>query len=206
MPCCRGDAAERRRDRPGFAGIESHVLRHPHVKLPKRTPVRTQGAVDGRRPPPFRVSQRRNSHRVPLPAAEYCHHGFLLLQDGRECIADALGLRAVDHSSKKVGEPFILNAGDDVLPAIRSEHGISDLGLLVRRKRPAADSQEVIGIRLGLDLLQTIHRTDEFNEIVDSTISLLGEEFRILTRPLQLVQNRMLRFFTGVVQEHVLIQ
>ena len=77
-----------------------------------------------------------------------------------------------DEASKHVAEPT-LHARTDVLPTVRAQHPCSDVLRLIAAERPSADTQEILSVRLRLALQDPIDRRDQFDQLVDRSVTLL---------------------------------
>ena len=67
----------------------------------------------------------------------------------------------------------MLGTGRDVLPAIRTQHGLTDCVLFGRREGPLAQSHEVRGVRCRLTLQHVIETAEQRDQIVDRSVALV---------------------------------
>src|SRR5262245_32051267 len=97
-----------------------------------------------------------------------------------------------------------LYAGHDVLPAIGMQERGFQPRALASAHGTAASLGEVPRILAGLQLEQSVNGAYEIDEVFYGCIARSCIQLRVFAAPLQLVEDRMLRFFLPVEQEHVL--
>ena len=113
--------------------------------------------------------------------------------DRRERLADALALRRRDHPARAPrrtadpARPRRCTASD------RRRARRLDGSTSVAVKRPAADCDEVVGVGCRLGLQDPVDGADQLDQVVHRRVARLGRELRVLARPLQLVEDRVLR-------------
>ena len=70
--------------------------------------------------------------------------------------------------------------------------------------RAAARRREVPCVGFGLHLRNAVHRSDQFDELVDGPVALRRCHFAVVAHPLELIENRVLALLFPVKEEHVL--
>ena len=98
------------------------------------------------------------------------------------------------------------HARDDVLPAVRLEHGRLDLAHARRVACRVGDAAEVARVGRGLRLQDAVDRADQRDQVVDRGVALGSGRASRLPCPFQLVEDRVLRLLLPVEQEDVLPQ
>ena len=128
------------------------------------------------------------------------------LKNRREGVEDALLLVLVELAAKQVGETRLTDSRSNVLPAVRGQHLGMNGRILVRTDRPPADRCEVVGVRLGLLLQRAVDAEQQCDQIVDGGIALALGKPLVFPVPLELIDDRVLRFFLPVEEEDIFEQ
>src|SRR5262249_19073346 len=121
-------------------------------------------------------------------------------------LADAAALSLVDHRAQHMRELRVLNAGNDVLPAIRLEEGTLDALDLAGAEAAAAGAEEILRVGGGNRLNDPVDGTDELDQIGDRKIARSVIEPGVFALPLELIEHGVLRFFPPMEEKDVLVE
>src|SRR4029079_16497018 len=98
----------------------------------------------------------------------------------------------------------MLDARYDVLPPIGFQHRVTNRTLLGHIESALAHADEMVGVRARLELQDAVDSRDELDQVRDRAVARVVVELGVLAKPLELVENRVLRSLLPVVQKHVL--
>src|SRR6185312_4480352 len=126
------------------------------------------------------------------------------IDDRRQRRLDPRQLCRCCHAAQQPAEVWVLDARNDVLPAIGAQHAGLDLRRLCNAEGACDIANEILRVGCRLCLQYPVDGRHERNQIVYRPVTLGQRESRMFVMPLQFIEYDVLALILPVILEDVL--